>query len=143
VRKLVLAGVIVVVGLGATAAFAVARHGGSGTSAVDGPSLTVSSLAAAPGDEITIAGTGCGVDEPPTAGEWQARVWLTPAPGTVEWQDSFGDPVAVLAPDDGGSWSVTLTVPEWHTEYQLEAACFDEAIPPAGFLYAHQVLDTR
>ena len=80
------------------------------------------------------------MDEPPTVGDWEIRVWLAPAAGTVPWDPAFGDPVATLTPDDGGDWRVDLVVPEWSTEYRLEAACFDQATPPAGFLYRHERL---
>jgi hypothetical protein len=65
-------------------------------------------------------------------------VWFTPAAGTVDWDPSLADPVAVVVPESDGSWSAVISVPEWHTEYRLEAACFDEASPPNGFLYQHE-----
>jgi hypothetical protein len=111
---------------------------GSSPSALDGPVLDVSSLAVAPGDTITVAGSGCGVGRPPTVGAWEARVWLAPAPGTVPWDPAFGDPIRRVAPDADGHWEVTVTVPQWSTDYRLEAACFDQATPPAGFLYRHE-----
>lgn len=55
----------------------------------------------------------------------------------MPWDPAFGDPVATIAPDDHGSWSAQVTVPEWRTDYRLEAACFDQATPPGGFLYSH------
>lgn len=107
-------------------------------SALEGPPLEVSSLAVEPGETISVAGGGCGVDGPPTVGAWEVRVWLAPAAGTVPWDPAFGEPVATLDPDDSGAWRVDLVVPEWTTEYRLEAACFDQATPPAGFLYRHE-----
>lgn len=107
-------------------------------SALDGPPLDVSDLEVEPGAVIQVGGGGCGVDGPPSVGDWEVLVWLAPAAGTVPWDPAFGDPVATLAPDDEGAWQVDLVVPEWTTEYRLEAACFDQATPPAGFLYRHE-----
>ncbi len=118
---------------GAATAWAVA--GDRGPSAADGPELSVSTLEAAPGATVTVEGGGCGTEE--GAGAWTAQVWLIPAPGTVTWDPSFGEPVAEITPDENGGWSTTLTVPEHRTEYRLEAACLDEASPPGGFVYAH------
>jgi hypothetical protein len=114
-------------------------------SALEGPPLQVSDLEVLPGAVIHVSGGGCGVDGPPTVGDWEVRVWLAPAAGTVPWDPAFGDPVATLAPDASGGWQVDLLVPQWTTEYRLEAACFDQATPPAGFLYRHErvlALDT-
>jgi hypothetical protein len=112
-------------------------------SAVDGPALTVSDREVAPGDVLTVRGDGCGTDDGatptgPVVGAWSVHVWFSPAAGTVEWDQSLSDPVAIIDPDADGSWSTTITVPEWHTEYRLEAACFDEASPPHGFVYRHE-----
>jgi hypothetical protein len=111
---------------------------GSSPSALDGPVLDVSDRSVAPGETISVGGSGCGVQGPAPVGSWEVRVWLAPAPGTVPWDPSFGDPVATVAPDPGGRWQVDLTVPAWSTDYRLEAACFDQATPPAGFLYRHE-----
>jgi len=160
--------VIVAMALGATAVWAVAREdhprpvlttGGGGTddttdtpggedeqdgsSAVDGPTLTVSALDVDPGDPLTVRGSGCGTPGSatpagPTVGAWSVHVWLSPAAGTVDWDPAYADPIAVVTPAADGSWSTTISVPEWHTEYRLEAACFDEASPPHGFVYRHE-----
>jgi hypothetical protein len=165
VRKAAVASAIFAAGLLATAVWAVTRDdtpkptlatGGDqtattspsstdGRSATDGPRLTVSALDVAPGDRVTVSGTGCGTDAPVTeagtiVGAWSVHVWLSPAPGTVTWDPSFADPIALVPPEDDGSWSTTISVPEWHTEYRLEAACFDEASPPHGFVYRHERL---
>jgi hypothetical protein len=135
-RKLVATGaVLIVTGVGVTASWASTGHG---PSAANGPLVETSSLSGQPGDTLTVAGEGCDPDERGT-GDWSAHVWLIPAPGTVEWEPAFGHPVAIVAPDDDGRWSTEVTVPEFHTEYRLEAACFDEAPKSAGFLYRHEV----
>lgn len=138
-RKFVVIAITVgVLAIGIGAAWAGARHG---TSAADGPELTISSLTGAPGDLISVAGSGCpgDADDAPHEGEWEAQVWFAPVAGTVEWQPQFGDPVAYITPDGDGNWSTELRVPEWRTEYKLEAACFDEAQLPNGFLYGHEL----
>jgi hypothetical protein len=162
VRKAAVAGVIVVVGLGVTAAWAVARGEhprpslvaptttaapatpDTPPSAADGLRLTVSDVEVAPGDTVTVSGEGCGaglVSEAPPgsdAARWSVQIWLSPAAGTVDWQPSFGEPVATLGPDADGAWSAELVVPEWRAEYRLEAACLDGASPPGGFVYRHE-----
>lgn len=125
-------------GAAALGVAAISAGGGPGDSAADGPRLRVSTLEAGPGEALTIAGEGCTIEAPD--GTTAAKVWLTPAPGTVEWDPRFGEPVAVTIPDGEGSWSVTATVPGPPAEYRLEAACLDEADPPHGFVYRHELL---
>lgn len=167
-RKAAVAGVIFAAGIGATAVWAVAREDhprptlttdrgadaansgdgstddpGDGRSAVDGPTLSASALDVGPGDPLTVRGAGCGTGGAstpagPTVGAWTVHVWLSPAAGTVDWDPAFADPIALVPPAADGTWSATITVPEWHTEYRLEAACFDEASPPHGFVYRHE-----
>jgi hypothetical protein len=126
-RKLMVGSMIVVTAIAVGVTFASASD--RETSQVDGPSLEVSSLTGHPGDDLTVGGSGC---------DYSARVWLTPAPGTVDWDPAFAEPVALVTPADDGDWQVTVTVPEFRTDYRLEVGCFDEAVPPDGFLYAHE-----
>jgi len=106
-----------------------------------GPQLSVSDAEAEPGALLTVAGHGCVAEG--NGAQVSALVWFSPAPGTVEWQPSFGDPVAELAPSADGSWSVDIRVPEWVAEYRLEAACFDDSEPPGGFVYARERVVVR
>jgi hypothetical protein len=130
---------------GSTTAGGADDHGPTtgGPSAANGPRLWVSSLELSPGASLTVRGAGCPTDglvtpAGPTVGDWSVHVWLSPAAGTVPWDPRFAEPVALVPPAADGSWSATVTVPAWHTEYRLEAACFDEASPPHGFLYRHE-----
>jgi hypothetical protein len=108
--------------------------------------LEVSAFEVSPGDTVTVAGEGCGtglVSTGPPGSEtstWSVQIWLSPAAGTLDWQPSFGEPVAEIEPASDGTWSVELVVPEWRAEYRLEAACFDGSSPPEGFVYRHERL---
>jgi len=143
VRRIVVIGsAVAVLAIGMGTAWASTQRG---TSAVDGPELRASALQGSPGDLITVEGSGCPGDagDEPHEGDWEVQVWFMPAFGTVPYHPELSDPVAYLTPDDDGSWSTEIRVPEWRTDYQLEAGCFDEAMPPNGFVYAHELYRAR
>jgi hypothetical protein len=107
-------------------------------SMVDGSPLTVSALEVSPGDTLQVAGHGCTLDA--GVGVPTVHVWFSPAPGTVEWDPTFGEPVASVTPGADGSWLVAFAVPAPTAPYRLEAACLDDAQPPEGFVYARTLV---
>jgi hypothetical protein len=125
--------------LGVTAAWA---SQWLGSSAADGPDLAVSTLTGEPGDLVEVEGTGCPPEDPTeSVGDWEVQVWFDPVAGAVDEPGLvLGEPIAYLTPQDG-EWATELRVPEWPVEYRLEAACFDGATPPNGFVYEALLFD--
>lgn len=141
VWAILLTGLLLAGSLAAGAAFAARRHGDR--SAADGPVLELSSRRLKPGAPLTIAGHACpGASAEESDGPWQVEVWLVPAvplPGT----EVSADPAVVVAPDDDGDWAARLAAPVTPGEYRLEAGCFDDRVPPAGFVYRHETVVVR
>lgn len=93
------------------------------------PALTVSSLTAGPGEPLTVSGTGC---------DREAQLWLVAAPGTAA-PTPVTEPTARVRPDPRGRWETVVVVPPDAPDWRLEVGCFDDRIPPGGFVYPSPV----